>query len=106
MNKLHFLEASVAEILPRQQRYEGRQLLMVACQSTINKGIVSAVIHLEKVKPGVIYAGWKNSQLPFSFSLHFQSDVIVGTFDPETTALNSNKQQDGTKVDLPSSFAL
>lgn len=67
MNKPHFLEASVAEFLLWQQRYEVRQLLMVACQSTINKVIVLAVIYLEKVKLGVIYASWKIPNRLFLF---------------------------------------
>lgn len=54
----------------------------------------------------MIYARWKTPNCLFLFPLLFQSDVIVGTFDPETTALNSNKQQDGTKVDLRSVFTL
>lgn len=107
MNKPHYLEVSVTEILLWRQRYEVKQLLMVTCQTTINKVIVSAVIYLEKVKLGVIYASWKSPICLFSFfPLSFQSDVIVGMFDPETTALNSNKQQDGTKVELPSVFTL
>lgn len=74
---------------------------MVACQSNINKVIVPAAIYLEKVKLGVIYVSWK---IPICLPppLRFQSDVIVGTFDPETTALNGNKT--GQKVDLPSVF--
>lgn len=40
----------------------------------------------------------------FPFAVFFflppsRSDVVVGTFDPETNAPNGNKQQDGTKVD-------
>lgn len=67
MNKAPFLGASVAEILLWQQRYEVRQLLMVACQSAINKVIVSAVIYLEKVKLGEIYARWKSPSCLFLF---------------------------------------
>lgn len=69
---------------------------MVACQSNINKVIVPTAIYLENVKLGVIYVSWK-IPICFHHPLRFHSDVIVGTFDPETNALNSNKQQDGTK---------
>lgn len=74
-----------------------KQLLMVSCQSTINRAIVSALFHLQKVKLGDLCA-LENSHWLFFFS-RFQVIVIVGRSDPQTTALNGNKQQDGTKVD-------